>query len=261
MNYRLQHIPSTRIATFDVFAVGLTRHHVSGLLEFDVTRSRERLRALRRGGVNVSFTAWLIKVISKTVEHHPEAAAYLYSKRKLILFDEIHVSILVEKEIGEQKVPIPLLIEAANRKSVAEITRLIDAARSQTLSNKDIVLHKKSHHLERLYSKLPGFLRRTFWRFLLSHPKMAFPLMGNVVITSPGMLGRLNGWFIHKSVHPLSFGIGSVVPKPRVVGNQILIREILNATILFDHDVIDGAPMMRMLNDLTRSIENGDQLD
>jgi pyruvate/2-oxoglutarate dehydrogenase complex dihydrolipoamide acyltransferase (E2) component len=84
--------------------------------------------------------------------------------------------------------------------------------------------------------------------------------MGNVVITSVGMMGHINGWFIHKSVYPLSFGIGSVLKKPVVIDTEIRIREILNMTILVDHDVIDGAPMVRFLNDLTKCIESGDLL-
>ena len=32
-------------------------------------------------------------------------------------------------------------------------------------------------------------------------------------------------------------------------------------TILVDHDVIDGAPMVRFLNKLTRSIESGESMD
>ena len=77
-----------------------------------------------------------------------------------------------------------------------------------------------------------------------------------MVITSVGMMGKLNGWFIHRSVHPISFGIGSILKKPVVVNNEIKIREILNMTILVDHDLIDGAPMVRFLNDLTWQIEN-----
>jgi len=45
------------------------------------------------------------------------------------------------------------------------------------------------------------------------------------------------------------------------VNNEILIREILNMTILVDHDVIDGAPMVRLLNDLTRLIESGEMIN
>jgi pyruvate/2-oxoglutarate dehydrogenase complex dihydrolipoamide acyltransferase (E2) component len=72
------------------------------------------------------------------------------------------------------------------------------------------------------------------------------------------MIGKINGWFIHRSIHPVSFGVGSIIRKPVVVGNEIKIREILNMTILIDHDVIDGAPMVRLLNELTRYIETGE---
>ncbi|MGM0498153.1 MAG: 2-oxo acid dehydrogenase subunit E2 [Bacteroidota bacterium] len=39
------------------------------------------------------------------------------------------------------------------------------------------------------------------------------------------------------------------------------IREILNMTILIDHDVIDGAYMVRFLKELTRNIEMGADLN
>jgi len=49
--------------------------------------------------------------------------------------------------------------------------------------------------------------------------------------------------------------------KPVVAGNEIKPREILNMTILVDHDVIDGAPMVRFLGDLTDYLENGKEID
>ena len=102
---------------------------------------------------------------------------------------------------------------------------------------------------------------RLFWKVLLVNPKSAFRTMGNVGITSVGMMGKINGWFIHKSVHPISFGVGSVLKKPVVIDNEVKIREILNMTILVDHDVIDGAPMVRFLNDLTNCIETGEEIN
>ena len=90
--YRFSDIPRSRVATFDTFAVGLSRHHVSALLEFDVTDSRKRIREARKGGQCISFNGWLIKVIGNTLCNHPEAAAYLYSKKKLIIFDDINIS-------------------------------------------------------------------------------------------------------------------------------------------------------------------------
>lgn len=256
--YSYKNIPKSRIATFDTFSVGLQKHHVSALLEFDVTESRKKLKELRRSGINVSFNGWLIKTISSVLQKYPEASAFLYNKKKLIIFDDINISILIEKKVGDNRVPIPLVLEKTNEKSAADITSEIEKARNEELSDNDIVLTKKTTIAEELYYNLPGFLRRTIWKLILRNPKFAYRKMGNVVITSVGMMGQINGWFIHKSVHPLSFGIGSVLKKPVVTGNEIKIREILNMTILADHDVIDGAPMVRFLNDLTKYIEGGE---
>ena len=255
-----QSILPSRIATFDVFSVGLTRHHISALLEFDVTDSRIKLREMRRSGRKVSFNGWIIRAISKAIELHPEAAAYLCSRKKLVTFRNINVSIIVEKEVDGKKVPIPLIIEKANEKSTEEITREIEVAKDKALTKNDIVLNDKPKFYERLYYRLPGTFRRTFWRILLQNPEIAYKKMGNVVVTSPGMMGTIKGWFIHKTVHPLSFGIGSVLKKPVVIGDEVKVREILNMTVLIDHDVIDGAPMVRFLNDLTRFIESGSEL-
>ena len=259
-HYNYHKIPQSRIATFDVCSIGSFKHHIAALLEFDVTVSRGKLKEFKKNGIKTSFNAWIIKVISKALDQHKEASAYLFSKRKLIIFNDINISIIVEKNLHDKKVPIPLVIEKANEKTVLEINREIEDAKNQVLSDKDVVLNKQSKAYERFYYLLPGFLRRMIWRFILGHPKIAFEKMGNAAITSLGMAGRINGWFIQKSVHPVSFGIGSVIKKPAVIDGEIKIREILNMTILLDHDVIDGAPMVRFINDLTRYIEKGDEL-
>lgn len=49
----------------------------------------------------MSFNAWLIKVIATVLDNYPEAAAFLYNKKKLIIFNDINISILIEKKIGE----------------------------------------------------------------------------------------------------------------------------------------------------------------
>lgn len=260
-SYQFKNIARSRVATFDIFAVGLEKHHIVAMLEFDVTSSRARLRTLRKDGITISFNAWLIKIIGSVLNIHKEAAAYRYNKRRLILFNDINVSVIVEKKIGDVKVPIPLVIEKVNEKTAVEITREIELAKQQELGSDDIVLKRDTAAYERFYYHLPGFVRRLFWKILLRLPKAAFKTMGNVAVTSVGMVGKINGWFIHKSVHPISFGVGSVLRKPVAVDDEIKIREILNMTILVDHDVIDGAPMVRFLDDLTNYIETGKEMN
>jgi pyruvate/2-oxoglutarate dehydrogenase complex dihydrolipoamide acyltransferase (E2) component len=255
-NSYFQNIPASRIATFDVFSMGLKKHHVVAMLEFDVTHNRKRLQELRRNGQKISFNAWLIKMVANALEQHPEAAAFLYSKKKLLIFRDINVSILVEKSVNKVKVPLPMVIEQAQMKSAEAISKEIEEAKNKTADGQEVVLQRKAARMEKLYYSLPAFLRRCVWRILLNNPRLAFRKMGNVAITSVGMMGRINGWFIHRSVHPLSIGVGSIISKAVVVNNEIKIRDMLHLSLLVDHDVLDGAPMVRFLNTFTRFLEN-----
>ncbi len=260
-DYSFRHIPSPRIATFDVYSVGVLRHHISAILELDVTESRKKLRALKRSGQKVSFTGWIIHEISRALIEYPEAAGYLVGKNRLILFNDLNISTMVEKEVDGSKVPIAMVIGQANRKDISEITDEIDQAKARELSKKEVVVNRETSPYESVYFRLPGVLRRMLWRYLVRHPRIAYQKMGNVMVTSLSMVGRINGWFIHKTVHPISFGIGSVIRKPLVVNDEIKVREVLNMTILLDHDVIDGAPMVRFVNELVNRIEKGTGLE
>lgn len=257
-NYKIHRFPNSRIASIDVCEIGKQKHHVTGLVEIDVTLSRKKIRAYNKTHSNkISFNAWLINVIGSTIKKYETSASYLIGKNKLIIFDDINVSIVVEKDIKGQKVPIPLIIEKANEASIESITMQITEAKNKELTEKEIVLQKKTKKYERIYYLFPGFLRRYVWKFILKHPKIAYEKMGNVAFTSVGMMGKVNGWFIPISVHPICFGIGSIIRKPSVIDDRIEIREILNMSVLIDHDVIDGAPMARLISDLSKNIENG----
>lgn len=256
-DFKLKSFPKTRIATIDICAIGKQKHQIAALLEVDVTVSREKIRNIKASGNSISFTAWLIHVISRTIKGHEQVAGYLRGKSKVLIFNNINVSIIVEKRINGQWVPVPLIIEKAHERSVESIARQIREAREKELTDKDIVLHARSGRIERAYYRLPGWVRRLFWKYLLNHPRLAFKKMGNVAITSVGMMGKVQGWFIPISVHPICFGISSMVKKPVVRDDKIEIRDILNMTVLIDHDVVDGAPMARFLSDLSENLEKG----
>jgi len=251
-SFKINEIPRSRLATFDVCAISDNRNYISAMLEFDVTETRRKIRQMRRDGERVSFNAYLIKVIGTAVERHKEVSAFRYSKRRLMVFNDVNISTVVEKSVNGTKVPIPVVIEQVTFKTAAQITTEIEEARNKVISGKDVVIGRDTKWFENIYFSLPGFIRRTIMKTMLRFPKSTFRRMGNVMVSYPGMVGSINGWFIHKSIHPLSFGIGSVIKKPIVIDEQVQIREILNMTVLLDHDVIDGAPMARLIKEINR---------
>jgi pyruvate/2-oxoglutarate dehydrogenase complex dihydrolipoamide acyltransferase (E2) component len=257
-NYQTVEFPRSRIATFDIGAIGKSKHYVSALLELNVTAAREKIRSARKArNERISFTAWLLKAIGETISRHKEVAAFRYRRRKLIIFDNVDISIVIEKGLDGYKVPIPLVIRKVNEKTAAEITTEIENAKAEKFIDGKIVLNRGASFLEMLYYRLPGAIRRLAWRIMLRRPRLVFEKMGNAVFTSVGMMGRINGWFIQTSVHPLSFGIGSITRKPVAIGETVGIGEILHMTVLIDHNAVDGAPMARFIDSLTKNIEGG----
>src|SRR5512138_1639364 len=106
----------------------------TALLELDVTEARRKIKDRRKAiGERVSFTGWLLKVIADTIGEHKEVAAFRLGRRKLMVFDHVDVSIVVEKEVAGYKVPLPLLIRKAGGKSAAEITAEIENAKAAGL--------------------------------------------------------------------------------------------------------------------------------
>ncbi|MBS4029477.1 MAG: 2-oxo acid dehydrogenase subunit E2 [Ignavibacteriales bacterium] len=255
--YKTKIFPKSRIATIDICEIGKKKHHVVVFLEIDVTIAREKVKIYKKDIGKISFIAWLIKVIANTLSSYSAITAYKNGKQKTIIFDDINVSFLIEKEINGEKVPLPVLIEKANTHDIEKITKQINDSKQETLSENQIVIQKRTTHIERFYYFLPGFIRRAIWKYLLKHPKIVFSKMGNVAITSLGIYGKINGWFIPISIHPICFGIGSIIKKPVVINDKIEVREIMNVTVLMDHDVIDGASMARFIGVLTKNIEKG----
>jgi hypothetical protein len=93
-------------------------------------------------------------------------------------------------------------------------------------------------------------------------PTIAVSMGGTVALTSVGMFGGSHsGWGLSPTLHPLGLVVGSISQKPAVVEGRIEPREILNLTVSFDHDVVDGAPATRFVRRLVELIENGYGLD
>ena len=83
-----------------------------------------------------------------------------------------------------------------------------------------------------------------------------------MAITSVGMFGGgHSGWGLTPTPQSLGLVVGGITWKPAVVNGGIESREILNLTIMFDHDVVDGAPATRFTRCLVELIESGYGLD
>ena len=79
----------------------------------------------------------------------------------------------------------------------------------------------------------------------------------SVLVTAVGMFAHGGGWGITMPNGTLTVTVGGIAKKPGVVEDRIEIREFLDLTISIDHDVVDGAPMVRFVNYFQKLIESG----
>jgi hypothetical protein len=241
-----------RSATVQLGTIRVTKRHMAALLEVDVTRARCGLRVAKRGGGStVSFLAWLVKNVASSMARYPATGRGR---------SQVDVSIMMERQIDGRRVVLPVLIANASGRAVEEIEAQIVLARREPVSGALVLFGRHESTFGWMYRLLPPFVRRMLLDRRLASPRRTPAAMGNVLITSVGMGGRIKGWFIPKIMHPLCIGIGAVTPKAVVMNGGIEPRQMLHLTVLADQSIVDGAPGSRWISSLVRAMENGAEL-
>jgi pyruvate/2-oxoglutarate dehydrogenase complex dihydrolipoamide acyltransferase (E2) component len=233
-------------------------HTMYGLLEVDVTVARQMIAEHKaRTGETLSFAGFLTFCLARAVDEDKTIQAYRKGDRKLVLFDDVNVGLMVERKIGEKRALMGHIIQAANRKTYREIHDEIRRVQSEPVpSGRGMASWFRSAMLLPWpLSKLAIALLRLNGR---RDPTVAVSMGGTVALTSVGMFGGSHsGWGLSPTLHPLGLVVGGIAWKPAVVEGRIEPREILNLTVSFDHDIVDGAPATRFVRRLVELIESG----
>ncbi|MFQ1003688.1 2-oxo acid dehydrogenase subunit E2 [Modestobacter sp. SSW1-42] len=75
-------------------------------------------------------------------------------------------------------------------------------------------------------------------------------------MTAVGMFAAGGGFAIAPpTLASLLVVVGGLSRRPRVVGDEIVVRDVLDLTVSVDHNVVDGAPATRFGADLRRLLE------
>jgi pyruvate/2-oxoglutarate dehydrogenase complex dihydrolipoamide acyltransferase (E2) component len=216
-----------------------------------VTRARQSIREHKaRTGESLSFTAFLAACVGHAVDMNKSVHAYRNWRNQLVLFDDVDINIQVERDMQGQKFSLPYIVRGANRKTVRDIHEEIRTAQADPVGGRE---GKASTWV----TLLPSFVQQMFFWVGSKSPHLLTQSIGTVELNAIGMFGSRGGWGLHIPFHTLSIVVGGIARKPGVVDERIEIREYLDMTINFDHDVIDGAPAARFARQLIELIESG----
>ena len=177
---------------------------------------------------------------------------------KVYVFDEVDISTIVERKSADGFfAPATLILRRANYKTYKEISDEIRAAQNSKLSGNALGESAEAKKAN-LLSKLPKFLRNiVFWK-LRNDAKFKKDMIGQVSVSSVGMFAKnATGWPVATSFWGLELDVGSICESHCHEGDKIIPLELLNATMVIDHDVVDGGPATRFLVKFKELIESG----
>jgi pyruvate/2-oxoglutarate dehydrogenase complex dihydrolipoamide acyltransferase (E2) component len=254
-DYQLVPYPKMRRATAAMLRSFQRKPMLHGLLEVDVTTAREFLREHKaRTGESLSFTAFIIGCVGKAVAEHKTVQAYRQGWKHLVVFDDVDVATVIERDVAGQKVPLVYVIRATQSKTFREIHHEIRAKQVQDMAKSVLGFTTLPF--------LPAVLfTRLLYRMLRTFPQLHKRVVGTVGVTAVGMFGKGSGWGIPVAAASLAVTLGGLASKPGVIDGHIAIRDYLCMTLSFDHRITDGGPAARFAKRLKDLIESGYGLD
>lgn len=256
--YRKTRLPPSRLLAIQAMTLATRGHYVMGFIEIDVTDARCRICEAAGEGTQISFTGWLMKCLASAIEEFPEVNAYRKG-RTAYTFESVNVGTMIERRVDDKYVPLPYLVRDCDRKSVLEISREIYRAKEGEVAEELVIADRKAERIARVAVMLPGPIARLGMRVFFKDPVKKHRMMGSVGITAVGMFGRSGGWPLPiPNVHPLGVAVGGISRKPVYMGQGDTLepREVLDLTLMFDHDIIDGAPAARFSARLIELMES-----
>jgi pyruvate/2-oxoglutarate dehydrogenase complex dihydrolipoamide acyltransferase (E2) component len=245
-----------RQLVIDGMALAARKHSIHGIVQVDISEARERIRQIKQtAGKSLSFTGFIAYCCAKAIDEDKHLHAYFNWRGRLVIFDDVDISLPVERSKDGQPVVLQTVIRAANRKTIWQIH---DEIRS--LQDKELEETPWGHWL-RWYILMPRFVRGFFYRIVQRMPVILKRFNGTVLVTSVGMFGARAGWGIPLPGHTLAITIGGIEPKPVMVGEVLENREHLCLTVSLDHDVVDGGPAARFVQRFADFVEQGAGID
>jgi pyruvate dehydrogenase E2 component (dihydrolipoamide acetyltransferase) len=192
--------------------------------EFVTLREGIKATLSARGTVAPTYTDLVVKLTGVALKEHPMLNAYLEpgegtaGAEKIVIPKQVHIAVAVDTQAG-LLVPVIRDVPIKSLQQIAEeMRRLADKARARELGP----------------DELQG---------------------GTFTITNLGTYGIDAFTPIINLPQCAILGVGRIIAKPAVWGDQVVPRQMMALSLTFDHRVVDGGPAARFLNTVREYVE------
>jgi pyruvate/2-oxoglutarate dehydrogenase complex dihydrolipoamide acyltransferase (E2) component len=220
-----------------------------GLMEVDVTKALRILGASERPA---SLTAFVVASVARSAAAHPEVHAYRNWRGQLVTHRHVDVATMVEISTEQGPFGFPHVLQDADIRDVPDLTaELHRVKREPSASHNGRWLQRAGP----LSVRIPGVVPAMY--AVMARSVALRQRVGTVAVTAVGMFAGGAGFGLTPpTLMSLQVVVGGMSQRPRVVDGRILIRDILDLSLVIDHNVIDGAPATRFGADLRHIIED-----
>ncbi len=234
-------------------AVSKEKDTIHLITAVDITRPRELINQhLALTHERLSLTGYVVSCLARTMAEFPRFNAFRTGNR-LIILDDLTISVLFEREIEGENVPEPVGIQKANQKNFRQINDELRAAQK-------LEVKRLGSSTGAAWARfIPIFLLKQFIRLASKNISMQ-KRYGVVGVTAVGMFGAGAMWLVPLTSATVTVAIGSISKQPVFIDGKLEEREFLHLTASFDHDIVDGAPAARFTRRFAELLSDGAEI-
>jgi pyruvate/2-oxoglutarate dehydrogenase complex dihydrolipoamide acyltransferase (E2) component len=231
-------------------AVSKEKDTIHLITEVDITRPRQLISEhLELTNEKLSLTGYVVSCLARTINEFPQFNSFRKGNR-LIILDDLTISVLFEREIDGESVPEPVGIQNATKKNYRQINDELRLAQNMKVEHLGAATNAAWVRF------IPVSLLKIFIRLASKSVGMQMRY-GVVGVTAVGMFGTGSLWLVPLTNATVTVAIGSISKKPVLIHQSVQEHEFLCLTISFDHDIVDGAPAARFTRRFAELLSSG----
>lgn len=254
--YKIRVFPKMRILISEYLRRSRIKNNVNLFVEADVTNLMRFKQEKKELGLDFSLPIYILYCFARLIQNHPDLMS-MRKGNKLFQFENVDVLTFVERD-GENgsKVPMAIIIRDAGRKRYAEMHN--EVRNSQVEPPENILEVKKRRRL----LNFPSWVIRWSIARAQSHPVRYCKHYGNAAFTSPVRGGNARfSIAVPISSCTFSLSLNSTFKKVISVDGSFVESTFIGFTFVVDHDIIDGARGMRIIDEFCKMVEAFPVLD
>jgi len=220
-----------------------------GLIDVDVTTANRLLASHQPPS---SLTAFVVASVARAAAAHPDVHAYRNWRGQLVTHRHVDVTTIVEIATPQGPFGLPHVLRDADIRGVSDLTAELHRVK------RDPSASGSGRWLERaapVATHIPGAVQAMY--AVMARSVAIRQRIGTIAVTAVGMFAGGGGFGLTPpTMMSLEVVVGGMTQRPRVVDGQVEIRDVLDLTLVIDHNVVDGAPATRFGAELRQLIED-----